>query len=153
MTAEFVDLQARLRGLQDTRNQYVTLLTRANSIQDILAVQDRMNTLQIEIEQLQGQQKLLDDKSTYATLTITIGDESASQPAAEPRKGFAKALHDAGEGFTHAVQRVVAGSGIVAFWMVVILLAGAGAAVVRGLLRRRQVAVEVPVPSEPSPAG
>ncbi len=72
VTGQYVDLQARIRALQVSRAQYLTIMTRTNSIGGILAVQNQLNTIQSQIEQLQGQLGLLNSETTYATLTVSL---------------------------------------------------------------------------------
>ena len=138
VTADYVDLQARLQALQSSRQQFETLLLKAQSIPDILSVQDRIDSLQVQIEQLQGQQQVLDDQSTFATLAISISDLAPAAVTHHNRKGFGAAWHDAGHDFTSAFRHVVAGSGIVAFWLLFLGVFGAVGIGVRRSVRRRQ---------------
>lgn len=137
VTASVIDLQARLDALNRTRTQFDAILAKATDIGDILSVQDRINTLQVQIEQLQGQQKVLDDQTTYATLTVTVSDAAVVAQPPRERSGLRKAWHDATHGFTSAAQRVVAGSGLAAFWLLVLAIVAAVAAAIRGAIRRR----------------
>jgi hypothetical protein len=154
VTADYVDLQARLQALQNSRQQFETLLLKAQSIPDILNVQDRINGLQVQIEQLQGQQKVLDDQTTFATLTVSVSDLAVIPPQpAKARSGFAKAWHDAGHGFTSALQRVVSGLGLLAFWLLVLAVGAAVAVTVRRARQRRQLAGSPsPSPSATEPS-
>lgn len=130
VTAQYTDLQARLGALTATRDQFLTILRNARAIGDILAVQDRINTVQVEIEQLQGQLKVLNDTTTYATLTVSLAEPGADRPVgARERSGFAKAWDDARDGFTGGLEWIVARSGSA---LVVLLAAALVAVVVRG---------------------
>ena len=46
MTGQYVDLQARLTALEDSRQQYLTILAKATSIGDILSVQEQLDSIQ-----------------------------------------------------------------------------------------------------------
>jgi hypothetical protein len=70
VTEEFTDLQARLRNLEATEAGYLELLTKAEEIPDILTVQDRINSVRLEIEQVQGRINLLDSLTDLATITV-----------------------------------------------------------------------------------
>ncbi|MCH7616242.1 MAG: DUF4349 domain-containing protein [Chloroflexi bacterium] len=72
VTEEYSDLQARLRNLEATEVQYLELLARAESINDVLLVQDRLNSVRLEIEQVQGRIQLLDDLTSMATITTFL---------------------------------------------------------------------------------
>ncbi|MBD0257229.1 MAG: PAS domain S-box protein, partial [Cytophagales bacterium] len=51
---EYTDLDAQLRNLQATEGQYLELMKRATTIDDILMVQNRLASVRGEIEQTQG---------------------------------------------------------------------------------------------------
>ena len=72
VTEEYSDLQARLRNLEATEAQYLELLASAESINDVLLVQDRLNSVRLEIEQVQGRIQLLDDLTSMATITTFL---------------------------------------------------------------------------------
>ncbi|MGH9182927.1 MAG: DUF4349 domain-containing protein [Acidimicrobiales bacterium] len=139
VTAEFTDLDARLRALDATRSQLLTVLGDAEDITDILAVQDRINTVQVEIEQLSGQKRLLEDQTSFATLSITLSEPGADRPLGGRRSGLGEAWARARDGFVGGLERIVAGSGPVA---ITVLFLAVVALVLRGawlLVRRRLV--------------
>ncbi len=72
VTEEYTDLQARLRNLEATEASYLELLTKAEEIPDILTVQDRINSVRLEIEQVQGRINLLDSLTDLATITVQL---------------------------------------------------------------------------------
>ena len=85
VTEEYTDLQARLRNLEATEAGYLELLTKAEEIADILIVQDRINSVRLEIEQVQGRVNLLDSLTDLATITVQLTLPVA--PAEEPDGG------------------------------------------------------------------
>src|SRR5208283_4200344 len=80
VTGQYVNLQARITALQDSLQQYLTILSRATSIGDILSVQNQIDTIQSEIEQLQGQLNLLDSQTTYGSLTVSLSEVGHPSP-------------------------------------------------------------------------
>ena len=72
VTEEYTDLGSRLRTLEATETQLLTLLGRAETISDILTVQDRLNYTRGEIEQVKGRMQLLDDLTALATITVHL---------------------------------------------------------------------------------
>jgi uncharacterized protein DUF4349 len=139
VTAKFTDLRARLKALEAQRDQYLALLTKATSISDTLAVRDRLSQVQVEIEQLQGQLKLLDDQTSFATLAVNIAEPGhlVAEPERE-RSGWSKAGHDAVDGFVRGAQAIVAHSGAT----LLVLVCGAALAVL-GRFGWRWVATRV----------
>ncbi len=135
VTAQFTDLDARITSLAGTRDQLRALQAKAGTIGEILAVQDRLTGVQTELEQLQGQRQLLEDKASFGTLTVTVREPlppGVDRPEPQARRGFAKAWHDAVDGFTGGIQRLIAGSGS---FIVVLLCLAAVALVARAAWR------------------
>jgi hypothetical protein len=129
VTAQYVDLTARISALQQTRDAFYTLLTKANTIGDTLAVQQQITTVQTQLEQLQGQQKVLGDSSDLATLSVSVTQKGTPVVATEKHTqgGFSKALHQAGHAFNTGLQGVITALGPVLLVLIVLgILAGFG---------------------------
>ena len=77
VTEEFTDLEARLRNLEATEQQYLAFLERAESIEEVLAVQDRLDGVRLEIEQAQGRLNVLADLTDLATITVELAPVGA----------------------------------------------------------------------------
>jgi hypothetical protein len=100
VTGEYVDLQARIAALGASRQQYLTIMAKATSINDILAIQAQINVIQSEIEQLEGQRNVLDNEAAYSTLAVSVlpaGEQPGGHPAA--RSGVTTAWDDSVRGF------------------------------------------------------
>jgi len=139
VTSKYVDLQARIHALQVTRSTYERLLARATTIGDILAVQSRITDVQTQIEQLQGQLRVLDDQSTYGTLTVTVDQKSAPAPFVHHRSGMSKAVHRSVDRFVNGIETIV---GIIGPLLLVTILVALAIVVGRAgyrLLRRQLV--------------
>jgi hypothetical protein len=78
VTEEYSDLQARLRNLEATETQMLQLLSQARNVNEILQVQDRLNSLRSEIERVKGRIALLDKLGDLATITVHLRPVVAS---------------------------------------------------------------------------
>jgi len=137
VTAQYVDLQARIDALSAARQRHLAILAKASAVGDILAVQQQIDSLQSQLEQLQGQQKVLDDQARYGTLTVSV-DESGNATPAPPLSPspWSRAWRHAAGGFLAGVRGLITVSGGLGF-AVLLLAAVAGlAAVARRRLRR-----------------
>jgi uncharacterized protein DUF4349 len=117
VTSQYVDLQARIQSLADTRSQFQLILTKAESIGDILAVEQQINDIQTQIEQLQGQLEVMTDQTSYSTLSVQVAEQARKTAAASPRRGpsgVSKAWNHAEHSFTRGVEAVIAASGGIA---------------------------------------
>ncbi|MDA8046447.1 MAG: DUF4349 domain-containing protein [Actinomycetota bacterium] len=131
VTSTYVDLQARITALQDARAQFEQILARASTIGDILSVESQINDLETQVEQLQGQLQLLDNQTSYSTLTVALAWQAAPGVVSRPRPagGMAKAWRQARDDFVHGFEAVVGSLGGIALFLVV-----AGAVLLLGRL-------------------
>jgi hypothetical protein len=131
-----VDLQARIDALSTTRQQYLTIMTKASTIGDILSVQEELDSVQSQIEQLQGQLQLLDSQTAYSTMTITVSEANAPPKAAPvPESGVVRSWHDSISGFGDGVEGIIRYAGPVLFALICLALIWLGG---RTLWRRYQ---------------
>lgn len=107
VTSHYVDLQARINALQDSRQQYLTILAKAHTVGGVLAVQNQLQSLQSQLEQLQGQLKLLNSETTYATLAVTLTQKVVPPPLHHPEPGIVKAWNGAVSGFVGGFEGVL----------------------------------------------
>lgn len=113
VTAAYVDLAARLRALQATRSTYLTLLSKARTIGETLAVQQQVDGVQQQIESLEGQRRVLADSSDLATLDVRVAERGAAVAIVSPRQtsGLERAFSRAFHGFARGVYAIIAASG------------------------------------------
>lgn len=136
VTGQYTDLESRIRALETTRAQYLALLGRAQSIQDVLSVQTQVNQVQVQLEQLQGQRNALDDQASFATLAIAFSEPGARRPD-EPPSGMAEAWNKAVNGFVGGIEAIVAASGAVLVWLLALGALTVGAGGLWTMARRR----------------
>jgi hypothetical protein len=139
VTAQFTDIEAQLAALTATRDQFLLVLGEAKNVNDILAVQDRLTQVQIQIDQLEGQKRLLTDQTSFGTLSVTLLEPGATAavPPVDDNKDLGDAWRDARRNFGDALENIVGASGTLA----VVFICGAalltvGWFVYRGLRRR-----------------
>lgn len=73
VTSEFIDVEARLKTKLEVKKRYESILrTKAKSVEDLLAVEEKLQRIQEEIESSQGQLKYLTNKVTFSTIQIDL---------------------------------------------------------------------------------
>jgi hypothetical protein len=120
VTGQYVDLQARISALQDSRQQYLEIMAKATTVGGILAVQEQLQNLQGRLEQLQGQLQLLNNETTYATLAVTLAQKVVTPPPPRPESGLLKAWHAAVGGFVAGFEGVVRVAGPLFFGLLLL---------------------------------
>jgi ABC-type Fe3+-hydroxamate transport system substrate-binding protein len=121
VSAQYVDLQARLANEVAQRNATLALLRRANTISDIIAVQTQIGQITGQIEQLKGQIQYIDHNTTYSTVTVSLLESGAPiQTTTRDSWGFVSSISDAAHNFVTTINYVITGLG--AIGPIVILL-------------------------------
>ena len=72
ISAEYTDLESRLRNLLRTEAQFQQFLTQAKTIDEVLNVNNRLQTTRDEIERVQGRINLYDNRVEYATINLRL---------------------------------------------------------------------------------
>jgi hypothetical protein len=86
VTAEYVDLDARIAHWQAQEAVFVGLMAKAKTIPDTIEIQQQLSTIQEQIEQLDGRRKYLDGQTSYSTVKLTLLEEGAvAKPEPGPR--------------------------------------------------------------------
>ena len=140
VTAQYADIEAQLRTLRATRDRFLLILGQTKTIGEILTVQQRVDTVNGQIDRLEGSRKLLASQSDLSTLTVSVSekDDPVVRVAAH-RGGFSQAVHDAKDGFVTGVESIVSHSGRALLWLICL---GVLALIARGgwkVARRRLV--------------
>lgn len=125
-------VHARLRALNGTSDSLLRVLAEASAVGDILAVQNNLGSVQSEIEQLQGRQRVLDDQIALATIAVSLQEPGPDSAPAEPeaeRSSWQRAV----DGFNGTWSSLLAHSGAA---LAVVSMAALALAVIIGLVRR-----------------
>jgi hypothetical protein len=116
VTAQVVDLRARIANLEASEESYRQLVERAEKVEDILAVQTRLDAVRGEIEQMQAQLDNVSAQADLSTLTVTLVPRSA--PVQAQTEGW-----DPGGEFNEALASLVGmGQGVVSalIWLAIV---------------------------------
>ncbi len=76
VTAQFVDLEARLKNLKAEEAQYVEIMKRATKIEDVLNVSQHLYQTRGQIEATQGQMNYLSRQVDMSSITISLTAEA-----------------------------------------------------------------------------
>ncbi|PVX52088.1 uncharacterized protein DUF4349 [Balneicella halophila] len=121
VTAKFVDLEMRLANKERYLERYKELLNRANSIKDILEIENHIRTIEEELESTKGQLKYLSSQVNYSTLNIHITQDKNYQYTPK-RDSFVKRLFNSiSKGWYVFVEFLLAIIVLWPFWIVLIV--------------------------------
>lgn len=141
VTSKYVDLTARITALKDTRATFLTLLTKATTIGETLAVQQHITDVQTQIEQLQGQKNVIANQAALSTLTVTVDQKVVTQatPKAHHKSGLHKAVDRSVSRFVHGIEAIIGIIGPLLLAVLLIALFWLGGRFGYRVLRRRMV--------------
>lgn len=98
VTAQFVDLESRLRNLQAAEEQLTEIMDSAKKTEDVLAVYNQLVSVRGEIEMVRGQMNYYEESAAFSSITAELIPDAAAQPIEiggwEP-KGTVKAAVEA----------------------------------------------------------
>lgn len=112
VTSQYVDLQSRLRNWQAQEAVLLKLMSRATTIGDTLRVQNELSQVQLRIEELKGQLRVLDNQTSFATIQVSMREAGHVAPPVQAKaSGLVQAWRDARSGFIGVLSAVVVGLG------------------------------------------
>lgn len=133
VSEEYVDLQSRLKNYKAQEDALILLMAKAQSVQDTLAVQQQLTSVQEQIEIITGRLNYLQNRADYSTINVTVEEPGAIVPATD-EWGFITALRTAARAFLWTINAIIVILGAIA--PVLIIIAGLYF-LIRWLIRRR----------------
>jgi hypothetical protein len=92
VTSQYVDLRARLRHYRAVERRLVGFLGQTKTVNQMLAVQDRIDQVQLQIEELSAQIKALSETTTYGTLSVFVSERDRPATALHSTNTFGGTL-------------------------------------------------------------
>lgn len=119
VTARYVDVQAHLRNMRAEEQQYLDILKTAKSVEDVLAVREKISDVRDRIERTQGEFNVLEHDIAMSSLHVQINSESSAAEAKwEPWKNFRRSFREALGGLERYMNGVVA----LVLWLPILIL-------------------------------
>ena len=126
VTLQYTDTESRVKALQVEQERLLALLEKAESLKDLLEIEDRLTDVRYELESYTSQLRVLDNKVSYATVTIYISQVRVYTEV-EPQtvwqrigSGFSENLREIGENLKDFFVWLVVYSPQLIFWGAVI---------------------------------
>lgn len=105
VTDTYVDTEARLRSLRTEYDSLLSLLEKAENLDDIIKLQDRLSNVRGEIESYEARIRSYDSQIAFSKVTIDVTEVERETAVVEETFGqevsrrFKESLEDVGEGF------------------------------------------------------
>jgi hypothetical protein len=115
VTSQYVDMQARLRNWQAQEKVLLKLMSRATTIGETLRVQNELSQVQMRIEELKGQLRVLNNQTSFSTIDVAMREAGTPVHTRQQKKHeqstIAQAWDDARHGFVGVLAAIVVGLG------------------------------------------
>lgn len=85
VTEQYTDVSARLTAAKAQEAQYLIILKSAETVGEILAVQEHLAIVRADIESLQGQINYLTNRTDLATISVMISEEPTAETASDSK--------------------------------------------------------------------
>ncbi|HEX8893568.1 MAG TPA: DUF4349 domain-containing protein [Terriglobales bacterium] len=108
VSAQYVDLEARLSNSRNTEKRLLELLSnRTGKLSDVLEVETELSRVREEIERMEGERRLLAKQVEYATLTATVTEEYKAPASALPDSTATRFRNAAVDGYRSVVNFII----------------------------------------------
>jgi hypothetical protein len=154
VSAEYVDLEARVRAQQKSVARVELLFQRAEKISDVLAVETELARRQADLDALEGRLRLLDDQVRMSTITVHLDrTPRGTEPEEDDTWAFLAGLRGGWAALTALLSGAAAAVGAALPFAVLVALVGLPGWWVARRLRRRGPARADAAAAEPAAAG
>ena len=124
VTEEVADVNSRVKSAEATLASFRTLLGRANTVGEVISVEQELSQRQADLEALQARQKSLAQQTAFGTVTLRL-EAPSTPPATRSAGGFMGGLRSGWAAFTTALGGLAVALGWVLPFLVPLALLGA----------------------------
>ncbi len=145
VTTQVIDTNVRVRAQQASLQRIETLLSRAESLRDIVSIESELTRRQADLDSLKQQQAWLADQTSTSTITVNLRHTQAVTKPKEDKTGFLAGLAAGWRGLTKVTNGGLTAFGaLLPFGLVLLAIGLPLFYLVRRTQRRR-------TPAEPQP--
>ena len=136
VTAQGIDLDARIAALQTSVTRLQQLLAQAKSTDDLLAIEKELSARQAELDSLVAQRKALSESVALSMVTVQISPTSAASESLPP--GFAAGLESGWNALRTATAALITVVGFLLPFVLALIVIGIPVLVITLVVRRRR---------------
>lgn len=140
VTLEYVDLESRIEAYKTEKATLTGLLEKATSLENVLAIQERLSEVNYQIESHTSKLKVLENRVSYSTVTLRINEVervTEAQPTLWTRikNRFLNNLDGLIDWFKNAVVAIIGGLPVIIPLAAVIFIA---ILIIKKLIKKRR---------------
>jgi hypothetical protein len=139
VTEEYVDIQAQKTSYQNQLAQYNEIMKKAVKVSDVIEIQQQIDSVQTNLNRLEGRLKYLNSRIDMSTITVTL--QEPEPVGGETGHNFVTTINEGISGFFGMVDFII----ILFFTLLPVLILGAA---LYGIYRWRKGKQPVKAPAE-----
>lgn len=128
VTLTYVDIDSKKKSLQTEYDRLLELLERAETVEEIITIEDRLSSVRYQIESMESQLRTYDDKVDYTTLRLTISEVERIIPVPEQNffsrvsVGFMESFIDVVSDVVRFIENFIIAIPRLILWAIIIFL-------------------------------
>ena len=129
VTLQYVDVESRKKALETEQERLLELLSQAENMEDLLAIESKLSDVRYELENYGSQLRLLDNQIDYSTVNVDVDevervtDTGEKSFFGEIKDRFGNSLYTVGRDIRGFVIVVLGSLPILIVWAVIIAIA------------------------------
>ena len=121
VTLQYVDLEARISSLETQRQRLDELAAQAQTVEDLIYIQDQLSQLEYQLESYGSQMRVLENQVSMSTITLRLSEVTTVTPVTNTfGSRVADAFTRGWENFLTGIQDLILG--ILRIWPVLVLV-------------------------------
>uniref|UniRef100_UPI0040578ED8 DUF4349 domain-containing protein n=1 Tax=Acetatifactor sp. TaxID=1872090 RepID=UPI0040578ED8 len=128
VTLAYVDLESHKNALSIEQTRLLALLEKAESLEDILIIEQRLSEVRYELESMESQLRTYDNKVDYGTVYLYVDEVEELTPVEEETtwermlNGFKESIQDIVDGFVEFGIWFVVHIPYLVIWAIIIVI-------------------------------
>ena len=125
VTLQYVDVESRKKALETEQERLMELLSSAENMEDLLAIESKLSEVRYELENYGSQLRMLDNQIDYSTVNVDVDEvERITETGeksffAEIKDRFGDSLYQVGRGIRSFVIGFLGSLPIIFVWVVI----------------------------------
>lgn len=136
VTAQRVDLDARITALQTSVDRLLAIMRDAKDPDALIKAEDALSQRQADLDSLRAQRDQLGDRVDYSTVSVTFYAEEPGGPAPREYVGFLGQVERGWDGLVSTVGNGMLLFGLLLPWLAVVVVLGAASYLLIRVVRR-----------------
>ena len=128
VTLQYVDVESRKKALETEQERLLELLSQAENMEDLLAIESKLSDVRYELENYGSQLRMLDNQIDYSTVNVDVDevervtDTGEKSFFGEIKDRFGDSLYTVGKDMRGFVILVLGSLPILIVWAVIIIV-------------------------------